>query len=139
MTAAGNPGAVGVCHAGAQGAAVLDVTVTASSASFACFAGLNGAGGLHANIRCVGARYGLWIDNSQPVPVAVGATLVNNSISAVVFASQESLSLVGVAIVRGAGASGPAVAAFHDGMSLVDVTIACAIDCQSPISRIAGW
>jgi hypothetical protein len=133
LTAAGNPGAVGVSHPGAQGATVADVTVTASPGAFACFAGLNGAGGLHANIRCVGARYGLYIDDSQPVPAAVGATLLNQSVSAVLYAGQETLSLVGAVIVRPPGATGPAISTrTPHGMSIVDSTITCAPGAQGP-------
>ena len=125
LTAGGNPGAVGVSHPGAQGATVADVAVTASADAFACFAGLNGAGGLHANIRCTGARYGLYIDDSQPVPVAVGATLINQSITAVYFAGQETLSLVGAVLVVPASATGPAIYSRAHGMTIADTSITC--------------
>ena len=125
LTAPGNPGAAGVSHPGAQGATVSDVTVTASAEAYCCFAGLNGAGGLHANVKCIGARYGLYIDDSQPVPAAVGATLVNQSISAVLFAGQETLSLVGAVIVTSPHATGAAIATRAHGMSIVDSTITC--------------
>lgn len=137
----GNSGAVGISHPGAQGATVTDVTVTAAPGVFACFAGLNGAGGIHANIKCVGARYGLYIDDSQPVPVAVSATLINQTISAIYFASQETLSLVGATIVLAPGATGAAiVAADHGmstetrGMSIIDTTIECASPTSVAIS-----
>ena len=136
LTAGGNPGAVGVSHPGAQGATVQDVTVRAASDTYACFAGLNGAGGLHANIACYGARYGVYIDDCQPVPVLVGATLVNQSISAIVSASQEALSVVGTVIVVPAGATGAAISCTSGGsrgMSLVDVSVSCA----SPSASVA--
>ncbi len=126
LTAAGNGGACGVSHPGAQGATVTDVTVRAAPGAFACFCGLNGAGGMHAAVRCEGARYGLYIDDSQPVPSGVGVTLVNQSISAVWFNAQETLSLVGATIELPAAATGPAIAQVGDsGMSLVDVAITC--------------
>jgi len=126
LTAIGNDGACGVSHPGAQGATVMDVTVYASKNSFACFCGLNGAGGMHANVACYNARYGLYIDNCQPVPSGVGVTLINQSISAVKFFSQESLSLVGVSIVLNENATGPAITQTgNQGMSLVDVEIVC--------------
>ena len=59
LPAPGNPGAVAISHAGAQGATVSDVTVRALHSTFACFACLNGAGGEHSNIECHGARYGV--------------------------------------------------------------------------------
>ena len=59
LTAPGNAGACGVSHPGAQGATVTDVSVRALVDTFACFCGMNGAGGMHANVRCDGARYGV--------------------------------------------------------------------------------
>lgn len=127
LSAPGNGGACGVSHPGAQGATVTDVAVRASPDTFACFCGLNGAGGMHANVRCEGARYGLYIDDSQPVPSGVGVTLINQTVSAIWFNAQETLSLVGADIVLATGATGPAIAQVGDsGMSLVDVTIVCA-------------
>jgi len=153
LTQPGNDNACGVYHNGAQGSTVADVTVRAGNGTFAstqvtlfrlcqliptssdrsgvitvqaCFYGVNGAGGLHGNVECNGARYGLYIDGAQPVPMAVGVRLVNQSISAIVFNQQETLSLVGVTIVLPAWASGPAL---HNigprGMSLIDVSITC--------------
>lgn len=126
LTASGNDGACGISHPGAQGATVMDVTVNASINSFACFCGLNGAGGMHANIKCINARFGLYIDNCQPVPSGVGISLINQSISAVKFFSQESLSLVGVSIILREDATGPAITQTgKQGMSLVDLMITC--------------
>ena len=70
----------------------------------------------------------MWADDSQPVPVLVGARLINQSISAIAYSSQESLSLVGTSIVTAAGATGPAItftAGSTRGASLVDVSIEC--------------
>ena len=137
LTFSGNPAAVGISHAGAQGATVSDVVVNASPDSFACFAGLNGAGGAHSNLICVGGRYGLYIDDSQPVPVAVGVFLVNQSVSAVYYDSQESLSLVGLVIMMAPGASGAAAIVSTGGnraMSIVDTMITCADGSGTAIS-----
>jgi len=132
LTAPGNPSAAGVSHPGAQGATVADVTVTAAPETFACFAGLNGAGGIHANIKCIGARYGIFLDNSQPVPVAVGATLLNQTVAAIYYFAQETLSLVGAVIALAPGSAGPAIVAESHGMStetrgmsIIDTTIDC--------------
>ena len=134
LTAPGNPAAAGISHPGAQGATVTDVAVRAAAGAFSCFCGLNGAGGMHSNVYCEGARYGLYIDDSQPVPSAAGVTLVNQSISAVFFFGQETLSLVGANIVLPPWASGPAIATSTQGMSLVDVAITCGASSQTAIS-----
>jgi hypothetical protein len=139
LTRPGNPGAVGLAMAGAQGASAHDVTVRAVQGAadaygnpppLACFLGANGAGGEHANVACVGARYGFLVDSgplqAQPVPAIVGATFVNQSISAVSFSAQETLSIVGATIVQPAWATGPAITApTGDDMSIVDVQVAC--------------
>jgi hypothetical protein len=124
LTAQGNPSACGVYHNGAQGATVTDVDVVAGNDTFACFCGMNGAGGMHSNVRGVGARYGIYVDHAQPVPSAAGLTLSGQSISAVVFLSQETMSLVGVSIILPSYATGPAITA-KLGLSLVDVSITC--------------
>jgi hypothetical protein len=132
LTAAGNDGACGVLNGGAQGATVTDVAVTAGRNTFACFCGVNGAGGMHANVRCANARYGLYIDNSQPVPSGVGIELVGQAVSAVLFFAQETLSLVGVSISVPSYASGPAIAQTGDeGMTLVDVVVNCVAAAQN--------
>ena len=140
LTAEGNEAAVGLQHAGAQGASVSDVTVWALPSTFACFAGLNGAGGEHGNVACYGARYGVYVDDCQPVPVLVGATLVNQSISALLYFSQESMSLVGVTIVTAPDATGPAIVASrgNHGMSIIDVTVDCTGDGQVAIHTPAS-
>ena len=134
LRAPGNAAACGVYHNGAQGSTVTDVSVRASNDTFSCFYGLNGAGGLHGNIACDGARFGIYVDGAQPVPAAVGARLYNQSISAIVFNQQETLSLVGIDIRLPAWATGPAI---HNigprAMSLVDVSIVCAGTGQTAI------
>jgi hypothetical protein len=122
----GNARACGIYHNGAQGSTVTDVSVRASSEVHSCFYGLNGAGGMHSNIVCEGARFGLYVDGAQPVPMAAGVYLTNQSESAIVFNQQETLSLVGATIVLSAGAKGPALNNIGPrGMSLVDVSITC--------------
>ena len=127
LTAAGNSAAVGIEHAGAQGATVSDVTVHALPSTFACFAGVNGAGGTHSNVVCFGARYGVYMDDSQPVPVLVGSRFINQSVTAIMYLSQESLSLVGSEIVTSPDATGPAIQSTggNRGMSLIDTAIHC--------------
>ncbi len=58
---AGNPGAVGIDHQGAQGSLVEDVTVRAGD-GFAGFRGASGSGGSMADVRVEGGRYGLYLD-----------------------------------------------------------------------------
>ena len=61
------------------------------------------------------------------MPSGVGVTLVNQSVSALKFFAQETLSLVGFSIVLPPWATGPAIAQTGDsGMSLVDGEIVCA-------------
>lgn len=139
ITAVGNPGAVGINHNGAQGSSVTDCTVTAATDSYACFDGINGSGGFHAGLVCRGARYGAVISGAQPVPVIVGATFVNQSIAAILFDSQESLSLVGVRIELSASATGgAAIIGDSQGMSLVDVVISCGSQSQKAITTGAS-
>lgn len=140
LTSEGNPAAAGIEHAGAQGATVSDVTVRALPSTFACFVGLNGAGGEHSNIVCEGARYGVYSDDSQPVPVLVGATLVNQSASAIMYRSQESLSLVGINIITSPNATGPAIVSTggNRGMSIIDTKVDCTGDNQIAIKTPAS-
>jgi hypothetical protein len=137
ITAAGNPSACGVCHNGAQGATVTDVTVRASVESYACFMGLNGAGGMHGNVRAEGAKYGIYIAGAQPIPMGLSLTLVNQSISAIVFASQEGFSLVSVSITVAPFATGPAIECRGSGknaLSMIDAMIVCGGVNQTAIS-----
>jgi hypothetical protein len=140
LTAEGNPSAVGIEQAGAQGAVVTDVKVTALSTTFACFAGLNGAGGEHSNIECESARYGVYLDNSQPVPVLAGGTFINQSVSAIRYLSQESLSLVAISITTSPTATGPSITSTGGdrGMSIVDTTVDCTgpdqVAIETPVS-----
>ncbi|MCJ1297158.1 hypothetical protein MMC34_008727 [Xylographa carneopallida] len=140
LTQPGNPAAVGVQHAGAQGATVSDVAVTALPDTFACFAGLNGAGGTHSNLLCTGARYGVYMFDSQPVPVLVGSRFVNQSVTAIQYLSQESLSLVGVDIVTHPNATGAAIVSTggNRGMSIVDTVIRCTGANQTAIQTPAS-
>ena len=128
LTLPGNPAACGVGDWGAQGSTVTDVAVRASNETFACFCGMNGSGGMYANVEGRGARYGVFIEGSCPVPSSVGLALSGQGVSAVHFVSQETLSLVGANISVPAWATGPAIAQSGGGgkgMSLVDVAIEC--------------
>jgi len=130
LTAEGNPGAVGLGFAGAQGAVAVDMSITGLDTTLACFEGVNGAGGEHVNVQCTGARYGFLVSNgqlnSQPVPSIVGATLINQSITAIVFYSQETLAIIGVNITVSPNAAGPAIyTPAGDDLSLNDVIITC--------------
>lgn len=130
LTEPGNIGAVGIGFSGAQGAVAADITVNALDTTLACFEGCNGAGGEHVNVVCNNARYGFLISNgqlnAQPVPAIVGASLVNQSVTAIAFYSQETLSVVGVNITVSPTATGPAIyTPAGDDMSLIDVIVIC--------------
>jgi hypothetical protein len=105
-------------------------------AAFACFAGVNGAGGMHSNIACYGAQYGIFIDDSQPIGSIVGATFVNQSVSAVFHNGQEILSIVGSVFEQSDAASGPIVSSALQGFSIIDTRFICSVF-SSPNSSIA--
>lgn len=75
----------------------------------------------------------MYVEHAQPVPSAAGLTLTGQTITAVVFLSQETMSLVGVSIDVPSYASGPAITA-QLGLSLVDVSIVCRGVNQTAIS-----
>lgn len=69
-------------------------------------AGGGGAGTSHINVAVHGGVHGVYFDSSEPAPLLGAATLINQSGSAVVFSANGPLIIVGVHIVRGAGATG---------------------------------
>jgi hypothetical protein len=142
LTAPGNPGAAGLYFAGSQGACASDVAVTAASDAFACFLGVNGAGGGHLGTSCRGARYGFYVHNStsafanQAGATIANATLSGQSVSAIFYDKEPdnrwnagnptgtTLSLVGVEVEAPPGAAGPAIDA-RQTLTAVDVSVVC--------------
>ena len=94
---AGNVGAIGVMHLGAQGSSIEDVTVWAGDAAVGISGGAGG-GGAHANVRVVGGRFGLDLRAAQPAPTVTGATLQNQTCSSILYVGRGPLTLVGAKI-----------------------------------------
>lgn len=78
----------------------------------------------------------MYVEHAQPVPSGSGLTLIGQTITAVVFLSQETMSLVGVSIDVPSYASGPAITA-KLGLSLVDVSITCRGGNQTAVSTVS--
>ena len=77
----GNPGAIALFQHGAQGSGVQDVTVFMVDA-LAGFGGGGGAGASHVNVAAIGGQYGIIFNESEPGPVVVGGSFINQSKSA---------------------------------------------------------
>lgn len=92
-----NVGAIGIRHQGAQGSSIQDVTVWAGDALVGIL-GAAGGGGAHINVKVVGGRFGMDLRLAQPAPTVVGAILINQSCSAVVYQGRGPLTLVGARI-----------------------------------------
>ena len=124
---AGNAGAIAFYQHGAQGSGVQDVTVRMVDA-FAAFGGGGGAGASHLNVAAYGGQYGVYFAESEPGPVVVGGTFVNQSISGVRMPSgknsQGPLIVVGVTVTQGHGATGPPI---QGAGYIIDTVVDCAI------------
>lgn len=94
---AGNLGAIGVMHLGAQGSSIEDVTVWAGDAAVGISGGAGG-GGAHTNVRVVGGRFGLDLRAAQPAPTVTAATLQNQTCSSILYIGRGPLTLVGAKI-----------------------------------------
>ncbi|MEW5773561.1 MAG: glycosyl hydrolase family 28-related protein [Thermodesulfobacteriota bacterium] len=99
---AGNPGAVGIRLAGAQGSGVQECTVTLAD-GFAGIEGGAGSGGLHAAVTVVGGEYGLDLRKSEPAATVVGATLIGQRRRAILYSGQQTLTAVGIRILCRSG------------------------------------
>ena len=105
----GNPGAIAVFQHGAQGSGVQDCTVRMVDA-LAGFGGGGGAGASHLNIAAYGGQFGVWFQESEPGPVIVGGTFVNQSSSGVVMGrGQKPLLVIGVRVVQAVQATAAAI------------------------------
>ncbi len=94
-----NPGSVGLAFAGAQGSSIEDVKITATG-GLAGFWNLPGRAMGAANIEVEGGRYGIYIPQGCPSPVAVGVTLKNQTERAIHFAGWTPLTVVGFHIIK---------------------------------------
>lgn len=104
-----NPGSVGLAFAGAQGSSIEDVKITAIG-GFAGFWNLPGRAMGAANIQVEGGKYGIYIPQGCPSPVAVGVTLKNQTERAIHFAGWTPLTIVGFHIVKQAN---PVIESVH--------------------------
>lgn len=96
---AGNVGAVGIMHIGAQGSSLEDVTVWAGDGASG-IAGGAGGGGSHTNVRVVGGRFGLDLRAAQPSPTVTAATLIKQTCAAIVYEGRGPLTVVGSKLVQ---------------------------------------
>lgn len=122
----GNSGAIALYFHGAQGGTTQDVTVTMKS-GFAGFGGGGGAGASHVNVKVVGGSYGVYFDNSEPVPLVGSVSLINQTVSALHWSSQQTMVVVGAHIVQSAQATGPVVTVTSHGspLTFVDSIVEC--------------
>jgi hypothetical protein len=129
---AGNPGAIGIDHQGAQGSVTEDCHVDAEGA-FAGFRGVSGSGGGASHISVTGGRYGLYLaglgemrqfGGSQPSPVISYLTLKGQSERAIYSAVRGPLTIVG-GLIEGATIEiiGPPWAPFDGPLNLVDSVV----------------
>lgn len=114
----GHVGAVGVQFRQAQDSVLLDVKVTATG-SYAGFYEYGRAGSGLCNVKVIGGQYGLY-GKSNTYSSVVGATLTNQTNSAIHHVSQIPVSLVGFHITKN---SGPAVKIVSGGSSVGSVSL----------------
>ena len=105
MVGTGNVGGVGVRLRGAQGSGLEDVTVHAGD-GLAGVVGGCGSGGAHHGLRVTGGRYGLDLRQGQPTGTVSGTILEGQRCAGLVYAGFESLSAVGISIIKQKGCVG---------------------------------
>eukprot|EP00039_Didymoeca_costata_P027201 m.17740 g.17740 ORF g.17740 m.17740 type:complete len:808 (-) comp6096_c0_seq2:45-2468(-) len=121
----GNSGAIALYFHGAQGGATQDVSIDLTKSGFAGFAGGGGAGASHLNVEVIGGMYGVYFQKSEPCPVLAGFKLVNQSVSAILWASQGTLIVVGGFLQQGEDATGALIQAPLYPVSIVDTLAYC--------------
>lgn len=91
---AGNHGAIGLRHRGAQGSFIQDVSIIVNDGLKGIEAGI-GSGGTMSNISVDGGQIGLDLSQTQPASVLVGAHLINQKEHAIVYSGAQTLTVVG--------------------------------------------
>lgn len=94
----GNPGAVGIAMAAAQGSVLEDVTVYAAPDSAAGVAGGNGGGGSFKGVTVVGGKYGVDMRVTGSSASYVALTLVNQTCAAALMDSGSTMTVTGMRI-----------------------------------------
>ena len=125
----GNPGAVAIRHRAAQGSSVQDCRIDATHGLTGLEGGA-GSGGGHHGITVIGGRVGLDLRDTQPAPTVSGVTLIGQTEAAIVCASRQALSAVGLRIESDAPGpvircDGPRWGPHNGQLCLVDSTVAC--------------
>ncbi len=100
----GNPGAVGIFFAAAEGSVLEDVTIRAAGAAIGVM-GLPGRGMTTRNLRVVGGRIGIRA-YTTPSPVLIGIRLEFQEQAALELGTWTPVTMIGFSIVKN---KGPAV------------------------------
>ena len=125
---AGNTGAVGIDHDGAQGSGIEDVLIEARD-GYAGIVGLQAGGGGTHGVTVIGGRYGIDAGHSAATAATVsGVTLIGQQVSAFRYNGLETCCLVGAKITVPPGATGPVIEGAGTGptkgsMAIVDTQI----------------
>ncbi|MFO7904226.1 MAG: glycosyl hydrolase family 28-related protein [Pirellulaceae bacterium] len=130
-----NPGAVAVRHRAAQGSSIQDCTIDARGGLTGLEGGA-GSGGSHFNVTIIGGRIGVDYRETQPAPTIAGFTLIDQTETAILNASRQSLNVVGCRIET--NRAGPVViceqrSPHHGQMSMVD----CSFEFKQPGPNVA--
>eukprot|EP01052_Picozoa_sp_SAG31_P000913 SAG31_NODE_28_length_32713_cov_39.100509_23_plen_334_part_01 len=94
----GNPGAVGIAMAAAQGSVLEDVTVYAAPDSAAGVAGGNGGGGSFKGVTVVGGKYGVDMRATGCSATYLALTLINQTCAAALMDSRSTMTATGMRI-----------------------------------------
>ena len=125
----GNPGAIGIHAAGAEGCGVQDCTVYAGDGHCG-IRGAAGGGGSHAGVTVIGGTIGMDCTITHRTPTLTGIRLINQKRTALIAAARPTLTIVGCEIET--AGEGPAVQTvvvkatkgeFTSWLSLIDTSI----------------
>lgn len=142
---AGNPGAIALRHQAAEGSAVEDCTIDATSGLIGIQGGI-GSGGGSAGVTVVGGRVGLdftgYLSGTQPTPTITGFTLRGQTEAAIRSTSRQTLVATGLRILadRRAGPLiqvGAGLPANHGQLTLTDSEIIFAGEALTRADRVA--
>ena len=131
----GTPAAAGVQLPGAQGSSIQDTTITVGS-GYAGVVGGAGAGGSHEMVTVLGGRVGMDYTATLNCPTITGATLLNQTVAAIIYDGLEAASVVGTTIQLAAGAVALKVTSGSGSkwgeVSIVDSTVSAAQGTTAP-------